>query len=160
MEKTDNPGNVQQLIPGLYAKQGEQEVKRKLLGAVKTLENAPKGSTFIPSSSLSSDSYPLSYRFLPRFLEKGKVDLGYHGMQDLNTLGFSHELGIAPEINMKEINSVIKDLNQKLDKKIPYARIKDGQIKAPIISATRKKFGGNVNTDWEIVQDDNEWELV
>tara|TARA_R110000868_G_scaffold1729_5_gene13943 strand:+ start:36842 stop:39934 length:3093 start_codon:yes stop_codon:yes gene_type:complete len=29
-----------------------------------------------------------------------------------------------------------------------------------IASQQEKKFGGNVNTDWEIVQDDNEWELV
>lgn len=160
MEKAENSGDIQQLVPGLYASQGEKEVKRKLFGAIKTLENAPKGSQFIPAHSLSSDSYPLSYRILPRFLEQGKVDLSFHGMQDFNSLGFSGKVGISPEVNVKEINSVIKDLNQKLDKKIPYARIKDGQIKAPIISATRKKFGGNITSDWEIVQDDNDWELV
>ena len=51
---------------------------------------------------------------------------------------------IPKEVNVREINSVIDKINKASGKKIPYAVIdKAGEIKAPIISVTRKKNGTN-----------------
>ena len=74
-------------------------------------------------------------------------------MQSFNDMGFSGKIGLPLETNVKEINSVIAEINKGQLKKIPFAKIIDGQIKAPTISATKKKLGRKVNTDWVIIKD-------
>ena len=99
----------------------------------------------IKNSSLSTDSYPLSYKFLPNLVKEGEVDLGYHGMKNLNSLGFSELIGIPLETNLREINTVIENINKVSKKKFPYAVIKNNSIDVPVISATKLKLGGKIS---------------
>jgi hypothetical protein len=130
------------LVGYLSADEGKRKTTKKLIEATNKVKNADEGKTFIPSSSLSTDSYPLSYKILPKFLEEGKINVGYHGYQNLNSMGFSNKIGLNPQYNLKEFNTVIDNIRKVSGKKIPYAYMDDsGNIQAPIISATRTNVG-------------------
>ena len=144
-EQTELSKESQALINGIFAREGEAAIRKKLIGAVKRVKGAKKGENFIPSSSLSTDSYPLSYKFLPNLVKEGEVDLGYHGMKNLNSLGFSEQIGIPLETNLREINTVIENINKVSKKKFPYAVIKNNSIDVPVISATKLKLGGKIS---------------
>jgi hypothetical protein len=134
--------NSEDLIGSLGAHEGQKKTMKKLIEATNKVKNANEGKTFIPSSSLSTDSYPLSYKILPGFLEKGEIDVGYHGYQNLNLLGLSNRIGLNPQYNLKEFNTVIDKIRKVSGKNIPYAYMDDsGNIQAPIISATRTNVG-------------------
>lgn len=144
-EQTELSKESQALINGIFAREGEAAIRKKLIGAVKRVKGAKKGENFIPSSSLSTDSYPLSYKFLPNLVKEGEVELGYHGMKNLNPLGFSEQIGIPLETNLREINTVIENINKVSKKKFPYAVIKNNSIDVPVISATKLKLGGKIS---------------
>jgi hypothetical protein len=144
-EQTELSKESQALINGIFAREGEAAIRKKLIGAVKRVKGAKKGENFIPSSSLSTDSYPLSYKFLPNLVKEGEVDLGYHGMKNLNSMGFSEQIGIPLETNLREINTVIENINKVSKKKFPYAVIKNNSIDVPVISATKLKLGGKIS---------------
>jgi hypothetical protein len=116
-------------------------------GAVKTVLGSPKGSKFIPSGSLSSDSYNMSLRAIPSLLDKKAVDVNFLGYNSMNTMGYLTKAGQSPNIIADEMNTIIKKLNKKLPRKekIPYAVVKDDNVLYPGIGVTRKKMGGWLN---------------
>jgi hypothetical protein len=112
--------------------------------AVKTVLGSSKGSKFIPSGSLSSDSYNMSLRAIPSLLDKKAVDVNFLGYNSMNTMGYLTKAGQSPNIIADEMNTIIKKLNKKLPRKekIPYAVVKDDNVLYPGIGVTRKKMGG------------------
>jgi hypothetical protein len=129
------------LLPVLYRDQSNNPTA-DILKAYRTLENAPSGSTFKGSSSLSTDSYPATLKMTQKALKSDIADVNYIGMRNLNTSGFSQEAKVSKDLNIKEINTMIDQLNKKLPKPIPYAYKKGYDIVAPHITVTRKKNGG------------------
>jgi hypothetical protein len=142
LEQKTSLGHSEDLVGYLSANEGKRKTTKKLIEATNKVKNADEGKTFIPSSSLSTDSYPLSYKILPKFLEEGEINVGYHGYQNLNLMGFSNRIGLNPQYNLKEVNTVIDKIRKISGKNIPYAYMDDsGNIKAPVISATRTNVG-------------------
>ena len=129
------------LLPILY-RDASNNPAVEMLKAYRTLESAPKGSTFKGASSLSTDSYPATIRLTTKALKNDIADVNYIGMGDLNFSGFSQLANVPKDVNLKEINTIIDQLNKKLPKPIPYAYEKDYKIIAPQITVTRKKNGG------------------
>lgn len=129
------------LLPVLY-RDASNNPAVEMLKAYRTLESAPKGSTFKGASSLSTDSYPATLRMTQKALKSDIADVNYIGMGDLNFSGFSQIANVPKDVNLKEINTIIDQLNKKLPKPIPYAYEKDYKIIAPQITVTRKKNGG------------------
>ncbi len=84
-------------------------------------------------------------RLTNRGLKSGIVDVNYHGLFPLNSSGFTQAAGMPMDINLKEINTLIKGLNTQLPKSLPYAKIEGGQLMYPNFSVTRKKNGGWLN---------------
>jgi hypothetical protein len=117
----------------------------EIIKAFRTVERAPKGSTFKSAGSLSTDSYPATLRMSEMGLDRGVLDINYTGMSSLNPSGFSQQAGIPTDINLKEMNTLIDQLNKKLPKPIPYGYIEGNYMKVPQISVTRKKNGGWLN---------------
>jgi hypothetical protein len=142
--KTELAEDVNDLFIGLYTNEYNNpglEMRR----AYNQVAASPKGSSFLPARSLSSDSYPMSLRLTNRGLKSGIVDVNYHGMNLLNPSGFTQVAGLPMDINLKEINTLIKGLNTELPKSLPYAKIEGGQLMYPNFSVTRKKNGGWLN---------------
>jgi hypothetical protein len=132
------------LLPSLYRNESNNPAA-EIIKAYRTLERAPKGSTFKSAGSLSTDSYPATLRMTEKAINNDLGNLNYTGMSTLNPSGFSQSAGIPTDINLKEINTMIDQLNKKLIKPIPYAYQEGTQIFAPQISVTRKKNGGWLN---------------
>jgi hypothetical protein len=142
--KTELAEDVNDLFIGLYTNEYNNpglEMRR----AYNQVAASPKGSSFLPARSLSSDSYPMSLKLTNRGLKSGIVDVNYHGMNPLNPSGFTQVAGLPMDINLKEINTLIKGLNTELPKSLPYAKIEGGQLMYPNFSVTRKKNGGWLN---------------
>jgi hypothetical protein len=126
----------------------EGNVKQLLLGAVKKVKASPKGSNFVGSSSLSSDSYPLTLDAGIMMSEKGLVDVGVDtGTMYLNDMGYTHS---SPGLVIKDINSKIEQLEKLSGKKLPRAKYdpkadRYRMYKVPKIYFTRLKQGGSIN---------------
>jgi len=142
--KTELADNTDDLFIGLYTNQYNNP-GLEMRSAYNKVAASPKGSSFLPAKSLSSDSYPMSLRLTNRGLKSGIVDVNYHGMNPLNSSGFTQAAGMPMNINLKEINTLIKGLNTQLPKSLPYAKIEGGQLMYPNFSVTRKKNGGWLN---------------
>jgi hypothetical protein len=132
------------LLPNLYRNESNNPAA-EIIKAYRTLERAPKGSTFRSAGSLSTDSYPATLRMTEKAINNDLGNLNYTGMSTLNPSGFSQTAGIPTDINLREMNTLIDQLNKKLIKPIPYAYQEGTQIFAPQISVTRKKNGGWLN---------------
>jgi hypothetical protein len=135
---TPYPSNAKELVKLMTASSGRRGVIRQAKEAADKIEYAAPGESFVPSGSLSTDSYPFSYKMLPKFLKEGKVDLEYHGDKTLNGMGYSDDIQLDKGYNLREINSVIKNIRETSGKKIPYAYIdNNGTLRVPTISVTR-----------------------
>jgi len=145
-------GVQQELLPSLFARNATESIPRKLLQAVRAVEQAPKGESFIGAHSLSTDSYPASLRMLKQLLDKNAVDVNFHGFKNMNRSGFSQQVGLPMQTNLKEINTLIKDINEhpNLKGKIPFAKWHKQDVYPPTLTITRKKSGGKINS-WELI---------
>jgi hypothetical protein len=132
------------VLPNLYRDETNNPIA-EMFKAMRIVERSPKGSTLKSASSLSTDSYPATLRLSERLRDKGIVDINYTGMNSLNPSGFSQTAGIPTDINLREMNTLIDQLNKKLPKPIPYGYIEGNYMKVPQISVTRKKNGGWLN---------------
>jgi hypothetical protein len=141
MEKT--PSFESESLIGTLARTDTNNPATEMLRAYRRVKEAPKGSKFKSSGSLSTDSYPATLQLSKKALQEGIVDINYTGMEGLNTMGFSQSALLPSEYNVGEINNIIKELNQYLPKKLPYAYKSESKgIVAPQISFTKKKNGG------------------
>jgi hypothetical protein len=131
------PQNYKSLIGYLNNTDGKKKVFKEIREATGRVNVANEGDAFIPSSSLSTDSYPLSYNIMKRFLNEGKGTMGYHGETLLNSMGQLSKAGFNDKYSIKEINSLIKEIKKSTGKNIPYAYLRDNEIIAPKITFTR-----------------------
>jgi hypothetical protein len=116
----------------------------QLRDALKKVEAAPKGQNFVGSGSLSTDSYPLSLESGMFMMKKGIVEPKFSGeLRPLNAMGTTNQL---PNLSLKEINFKIQELEKLSGKKIPRAKLVDGQYKVPEIYFTRLREGGSINS--------------
>jgi hypothetical protein len=135
----NNP--IEKLVP-------EGNVKQQLIGAVRKVQASPKGSNWVGSSSLSTDSYPLTLDAGVMMSEKGLVDVGVDtGTMYLNDMGYTHE---SPGLVIKDINSKIEQLEKLSGKKLPRAKYdpkadRYRMYQVPRIYFTRLKQGGSIN---------------
>jgi hypothetical protein len=117
----------------------------QLRDALKTVEAAPKGQNFVGSSSLSTDSYPLTLDSGMFMMKKGMVEPKFSGeLTPLNPMGTTNQL---PNLSLKEINFKIQELEKLSGKKIPRAKIVNGEYKVPEIYFTKLKQGGVIKDD-------------
>jgi hypothetical protein len=117
----------------------------QLRDALKTVEAAPKGQNFVGSSSLSTDSYPLTLESGMFMVKKGIIEPKFSGdFTGLNRMGTTDML---PKLSLKEINSKIQELEKLSGKKIPRAKIVNGEYKVPEIYFTKLKRGGVIKDD-------------
>jgi hypothetical protein len=139
------PKNTQSLIGSLGR---DNDVVSDLRQALKTVNNAPSGSSFIGSGSLSTDSYPLTARAMSKMISEGKGSVNFAGESSLNTLGFNSIIDGNPNINLKEINGIINDINKVSKTKIPFAKKvtdKNGYyLTAPDLIFTKYSNGGQI----------------
>ncbi len=140
MKETNLP-ITEALIPSL-AKRSTNNPAKEMLSAYRAVKNSEKGSSFIPAHSLSSDSFPASISLINRAVDDGIVDVGFHGYSPMNNMGFSQKAGLPLKTNLNEINSLIANLNSKLEKKIPMAKIQNDKIMYPTITVKKKGKGG------------------
>lgn len=132
------------VLPNLYRDETNNPIA-EMFKAMRIVERSPKGSTLKSAGSLSTDSYPATLRLSERLRDKGIVDINYTGMSSLNPSGFSQTAGIPTNINLKEMNTLIDQLNKTLPKPLPFGYIEGNYMKVPQISVTRKKNGGWLN---------------
>lgn len=132
------------VLPNLYRDETNNPIG-EMFKAMRIVERSPKGSTLKSAGSLSTDSYPATLRLSERLRDKGIVDINYTGMSSLNPSGFSQTAGIPTNINLKEMNTLIDQLNKTLPKPLPFGYIEGNYMKVPQISVTRKKNGGWLN---------------
>jgi hypothetical protein len=117
----------------------------QLRDALKTVEAAPKGQNFVGSSSLSTDSYPLTLDSGMFMMKKGMIEPKFSGeLRPLNPMGTTNQL---PNLSLKEINFKIQELEKLSGKKIPRAKIVNGEYKVPEIYFTKLKQGGVIKDD-------------
>jgi hypothetical protein len=139
------PENTQSLIGSLTR---DSDVVSDLRQALKTVNNAPSGSNFIGSSSLSTDSYPLTAKAMSKMVNEGKGSVNFTGESPLNTLGFNSVIDGNPNISLKEINNIINDINKVSKTKLPFARMvteKDSYyLTAPNLVFTKYPNGGKI----------------
>jgi len=126
------------------------QVKQQLIGALKTVEASPKGTNFIGSGSLSTDSYPLTLDSGKIMLKKGLVEVNVEpGVTGLNGMGYTN---MSPRLVIKDINSKIEELEKLSGKKLPRAKYNPNSpgsydmYQVPRIYFTRLKQGGSINT--------------
>ena len=126
------------------------QVKQQLIGALKTVEASPKGTNFIGSGSLSTDSYPLTLDSGKVMLKKGLVEVNVEpGVTGLNGMGYTN---MSPRLAIKDINSKIEELEKLSGKKLPRAKYNPSghgtydMYQVPRIYFTRLKQGGSINT--------------
>ena len=138
----DAQGNlVEKLLP-------TGKTKEQLIKAVRKVEASPKGTNFTGSSSLSTDSYPLTLDSGLMMSEKGLVDVSVDtGTMYLNDMGYTHT---SPRLVIKDINSKIEKLEKISGKKFPRAKYNPKadryhMYEVPKIYFTRLKQGGSIN---------------
>jgi hypothetical protein len=116
----------------------------QLRDALKRVEAAPKGRNFVGSGSLSTDSFPLTIDSGMFMTKKGIVEPKFSGeLRPLNSMGATNQL---PNLSLKEINFKIQELEKLSGKKIPRAKIVNGEYKVPEIYFTRLREGGSINS--------------
>ena len=116
----------------------------QLRDALKRVEAAPKGQNFVGSGSLSTDSFPLTLDSGMFMTKKGIVEPKFSGeLRPLNPMGATNQL---PNLSLKEINFKIQELEKLSGKKIPRAKLVDGEYKVPEIYFTRLREGGSINS--------------
>jgi hypothetical protein len=118
---------------------------QQLKGALDKVTAAPKGTNFIGSSSLSTDSYPLTLDSGIMMSNKGLVSVGVeNGTMTLNDMGYTNDM---PKLALKDINSKIEELEKLSGKKLPRAKFNKAtkQYEVPKIYFTRLKQGGSIN---------------
>ena len=145
---TDALGN--QAYNNKLTSQGK--VKEQLIHALRKVEASPKDTNFIGSSSLSTDSYPLTLDSGKMMMKKGIIDVNVDkGMSKLNHMGYTHEL---PKLVLKDINSKIEELEKLSGKKLPRAiyNKNNNQYEVPNIYFTRLKEGGNIRQEQKGLQ--------
>lgn len=149
--KATENGTIE-LLPSLFAKNSTESIPRKLIQAVNTVVGSPKGTNFIGAHSLSTDSYSASLRMLKQLLDKDVVDVNFHGFKNLNPHGFAQQIGLPKQTNLKEINTLINEVNQhpNIKGKIPFAKWHKQDVYPPTLTITRKKSGGKINS-WKII---------
>jgi len=106
-----------------------------------------KGTNFIGSGSLSTDSYPLTLDAGAMMFKKGIVDVNVQsGKASLNSLGYTNNM---PKLALKDINSKIEQLEKLSGKKLPRATYNknNNQYEVPNIYFTRLKQGGNIRQE-------------
>jgi hypothetical protein len=136
-----NNNAIQKLVP-------QGNVKQQLIKALRKVQASPKGTNFIGSGSLSTDSYPLTLDSGIMMSDKGLVDVGVEtGTMYLNDMGYTH---MSPRLVIKDINSKIEQLEKLSGKKLPRAKYdpkadKYHMYKVPKIYFTRLKQGGSIN---------------
>jgi len=144
MDKTSLP-MTESLIPSL-AKNPTNNPAREIIKAYNIVKASEKGKKFIPAHSLSTDSYPISLSLMKRALDDDLIDVGYHGFDNLNKMGFSQTANLPNSVNLNEINSMISNINKtrKGKSRLPYAKLdSNGEyINAPVLTVTRKNKGG------------------
>ena len=117
----------------------------QLRDALKKVEAAPKGQNFVGSGSLSTDSFPLTIDSGMFMTKKGIVEPKFSGeLRPLNPMGTTNQL---PNLSLKEINFKIQELEKLSGKKIPRAKIVNGEYKVPEIYFTRLREGGVIKDD-------------
>jgi len=138
-----SPVNDAKVLISSISKNSDNNPAKRILEAYKKVADSPKGSSFIPARSLSSDSYNrLSLPLIERGLKNDIIDLNYNGFSSLNSMGFPTKAGLKPELIVKEINSQISNINKLTGKQYPFAKIKDGEVLYPEFTVTRKQQGG------------------
>jgi hypothetical protein len=119
----------------------------QLRQAINRVENSSKGTNFIGSGSLSTDSYPLTLDAGAMMFKKGIVDVNVQsGKASLNSLGYTNNM---PKLALKDINSKIEQLEKLSGKKLPRATYNknNNQYEVPNIYFTRLKQGGNIRQE-------------
>ncbi len=128
-------------IGSLSAGDGSNTLK-EIYNAKKGFLKAPTGSKFVPSSSLSADSWNVAHSFYPDILKKKVADVNYLGMQPLNGMSFPERAGVSPKVLSGEINKTIDKIRQASGKKIPYSKILKGQVYYPSLGLKKFQQGG------------------
>lgn len=140
---TPKPSYTRELQPMLF--RGEDKVVGSFRKAQRTIDEAPKGKSFVPADQMSTDAYPIGLRTAIRNLKDNKVSVAYHGNQRVGNGGFTRIAGMDPRLNINEINQYIKELNDISTTKLPMAYLNDkGDIMAPLFTMNRKSGGGKV----------------
>ena len=117
----------------------------QLKRALDKVKNSDKGSNFIGSGSLSTDSYPLTLDAGTMMMNKGLVEVNVQkGLSTLNDMGYTNDM---PKLALKDINSKIEELEKLSGKKLPRAKFNKAtkQYEVPKIYFTRLKQGGSIN---------------
>ncbi len=117
----------------------------QLKRALDKVKNSDKGTNFIGSGSLSTDSYPLTLDAGTMMMNKGLVEVNVQkGMSRLNDMGYTNDM---PKLALKDINSKIEELEKLSGKKLPRAKFNKAtkQYEVPQIYFTRLKQGGSIN---------------
>ena len=117
----------------------------QLKRALNKVKNSDKGTNFIGSGSLSTDSYPLTLDAGTMMMNKGLVEVNVQkGMSRLNDMGYTNDM---PKLALKDINSKIEELEKLSGKKLPRAKFNKAtkQYEVPQIYFTRLKQGGSIN---------------
>ena len=127
----------------------EGQTIQKLKEALTKVEAAPKGTNFIGSGSLSTDSYPLTLDSGIMMSKKGLVQTNVQpGITGLNDMGYTN---MSPRLVIKDINSKIEQLEKLSGKKLPRAKYNPSKrgtyemYEVPRIYFTRLKQGGTIN---------------
>jgi hypothetical protein len=124
-------------------------VKQQLISALRKVESSPKGTNFIGSGSLSTDSYPLTLESGIGMSKRGLVQVNVQpGTTGLNDMGYTN---MSPRLVIKDINSKIEELEKLSGKKLPRAKYNPSKrgtyemYEVPRIYFTRLKQGGTIN---------------
>lgn len=135
-------GNPKELNHYLVAGEGVNPVT-EMKKSIDLVKNSNKGDSFIAAHSLSTDSKIAELAQINNLTKQGLIDVNFHGFNNTNNLGFSQQAGLPIELNLKEINNTIKNINSsRKSNLIPYAKLKNEQLLYPNLSITRKKNGG------------------
>lgn len=138
----DIDGNViEKLMP-------QGKTKEQLVRALRKVDASPKGTNFVGSGNLSTDSYPLTLDSGILMSKKGLVDVNVQtGKMYLNDMGYTH---MSPKLVIKDINSKIEELEKLSGKKLPRAKYNPNasryeMYEVPQIYFTRLRQGGSIN---------------
>ena len=82
-----------------------------------------RGRLFWQQPIQSSDSFRITMRMTEIAYDNKLIKINYHGMSILNGDGFVHQAGLDDDLIVKEMNSIINNLNKKLKKFLSYAQI-------------------------------------
>ncbi len=134
---------VKDLIPSIsrsLTNNAEQRIKE----SASAFSSANKGEYFRGASSLSDGSFPAYLQNIQREVKKGVGEPIFGGYEQLNSMGFLKNSGIADEEITGYLNKYIMDFNKATGKNLPKARIYDGQIKYPDIVLRKLEEGGTI----------------